>query len=63
MRVNAGICRLAEEKGAVYLDLFSLIADEDNHLIREYSDDGLHLNPAGLSVWTKLIKPYLGGES
>lgn len=63
MRVNAGICRLAEEKGAVYLDLFSLIADEDNHLIREYSDDGLHLNPAGLSVWTKLIKPYLGGKS
>ena len=63
MRLNAGICRLAEEKGAVYLDLFSLIADEDNHLIREYSDDGLHLNPAGLSVWTKLIKPYLGGES
>lgn len=63
MRVNAEICRLAEEKGAVYLDLFSLIADEENHLIREYSDDGLHLNPAGLSVWTKLIKPYLGGES
>lgn len=63
MRVNAGICRLSEEKGAVYLDLFSLIADEDNHLIREYSDDGLHLNSAGLSVWTKLIKPYLGGES
>ena len=63
MRVNAGICRLAEEKGAVYLDLFSLIAAAENHLIREYSDDGLHLNPAGLSVWTKLIKPYLGGES
>ncbi len=62
MRTNTGICQLAEEKGAVYLDLFSLIADEDNHLIREYSDDGLHLNPAGLSVWTELIKPYLSGE-
>ena len=59
---NTGICQLAEEKGAIYLDLFSLIADEDNHLIREYSDDGLHLNPTGLSVWTKLIKPYLNGE-
>ena len=63
MRLNARICQLAEDKGATYLDLFSLIADENNHLIREYSDDGLHLNPAGLSVWTELIKPYLSGKN
>lgn len=63
LSANARIRLLAEEKGAVYLDLFSLIADENNHLIREYSDDGLHLNPAGLSVWTKLLKPYLNGDS
>ena len=62
MRMNAKIARLAEKKGATYLDLFSLTADEENHLIREYSDDGLHLNPTGLSVWTELIKPYLKGE-
>ncbi|MBQ3543100.1 MAG: hypothetical protein IJA45_08275 [Oscillospiraceae bacterium] len=62
LRINARICQLAEEKGDTYLDLFSRIADENNHLIRQYSDDGLHLNSTGLSVWTELIKPYLNGE-
>ena len=60
--VNSRICQLAEEKGATYLDLFPSIADGNNHLIREYSDDGIHLNFAGLSVWTNLIKPYLEGD-
>ena len=59
LSVNTGIRALAADKGAVYLDLFSLLADENDHLIREYSDDGLHLNVAGLTVWTQLLKPYL----
>lgn len=62
MRINTQIRQLCEEKGATYLDLFSLIADESNHLKKEYSDDGLHLNNNGLSVWTTLLKPYLSGE-
>ncbi len=62
LSINEKIRRIAEEKGATYLDLFSLLADENNHLIKEYSDDGLHLNQKGLSVWTALIKPYLMGE-
>ena len=59
MSVNEKICQLAEEKRATYLDLFTLVADDNNHLIRDYSDDGIHLNHAGLTVWTNLIKPYL----
>ena len=59
LSINANIRRLAEEKGATYIDLFTHLADENNHLIKEYSDDGLHLNPTGLAVWTELIKPYL----
>ncbi len=62
LSINESIRRIAGENGATYLDLFSLLADENNHLIREYSDDGLHLNYKGLSVWTQLIKPYLSGE-
>ncbi len=62
MDANERIRQLADEKGATYLDLFPLVADENDHLIREYSDDGIHLNHAGLSVWTDLIKPYLNGE-
>lgn len=57
--VNAGIQHLAQDKGAVFLDVFSLLADEEDHLIKAYSDDGLHLNVEGLRVWTTLLKPYL----
>ena len=60
--INPKIRALAKQKGATYLDLFSLIADENNHLILEYSDDGLHLNPTGLAVWTELLKPCLASE-
>jgi lysophospholipase L1-like esterase len=60
--VNAHIKALAQEKGATYLDVFSLLADENDRLIKEYSDDGLHLNEKGLTVWTNLLKPYLEAE-
>lgn len=59
LEVNGQIKALSEKKGATYLDLFSCLADENNRLIRAYSDDGLHLNNNGLAVWTALLKPYL----
>ena len=59
MQINPKMKALAEGKGAVYLDLFSLLADENNRLIPAYSDDSLHLNKNGLTVWTNLLKPYL----
>ena len=59
LEINPRIQALAESKGATYLDLFSLLADERNLLIQAYSDDGIHLNENGLSVWTALLKPYL----
>lgn len=59
MALNPQIQRLAQVHGATYLDLFSLLADENNYLIPAYSDDGLHLNETGLRVWTDLLKPYL----
>ena len=59
LSINPKICQIAQENGAIYLDVFSLLADNENHLIKEYSDDGLHLNNNGLKVWTKLLKPYL----
>lgn len=59
LAVNAGIQHLAQDKGAIFLDVFYLLADEEDHLIKAYSDDGLHLNVEGLRVWTTLLKPYL----
>ena len=62
LSINPKIKELAEGKGATYLDLFSRLADENNFLIRTYSDDGLHLNKAGLDVWTELLTPYLAAS-
>ena len=53
------ICLIGLAITLLGMDLFTLVADGDNHLIRGYSDDGIHLNYAGLAVWTDLIKPYL----
>ena len=60
LALNVEIEAIAEEKGATYVDLFSYLADGDNYLIGEYTNDWLHLNDAGFEVWTSLVKPYLG---
>lgn len=57
--INPQIQTLAENFGYTYLDLFSLTIDENDNLKAEYTDDCLHLNSAGFTVWASLIKPYL----
>ncbi len=59
LAINTEIEKIAEEKGAYYIDLFAYLSDGDNYLLGEYSDDALHLNAAGFEVWTDLLKPYL----
>lgn len=60
--LNARIKPLAESKGYRFVDLFPLFADENDHLIPAYADDGLHPNAAGYAVWTQALKPYLNGD-
>lgn len=57
--LNEKIEALCPAFGATYLDLYPLLADENDRLIRTYSDDGIHLNAEGFAVWTALVKPYL----
>ena len=59
LALNPQIKKLAEDSGAVYVDLFPHLADENNRLRYEYSDDGLHLNETGLRVWTEVMLPLL----
>ena len=60
--LNPQIRQIAQEAGAVYVDLFVLLADENNHLLPAYSDDGLHLNETGLRQWTAQMLPLLTEE-
>lgn len=57
--INSKIKDLAVEHSYTYLDLYSLMKDENDYLISSYSDDGLHPNAAGYQVWTNLLKPLL----
>ena len=57
--LNAEIEPLAASYGYNYLDLFSLVSDENERLIEAYTYDGLHLNADGYAIWTAAIKPYL----
>lgn len=57
--LNERIKILAESKNCRYVDLFTHFADENDHLITDYSNDGLHPNQAGYTVWTNVLMPYL----
>lgn len=59
MDLNNQLKRLALEYGHTYIDLFSLMADSNNHLPRSLSIDGLHLTWEGYRIWTEAIRPYV----
>ena len=59
VELNSLIKQLTNEVNATYLDLYSLVLDENGYLIKDYSDDGIHLNASGFVVWTNFLKPYL----
>lgn len=49
--INQRLSAIAAEEDAIYLDLYSLFADEQGNLRTELSTDGLHLNPKGYQLW------------
>ena len=59
MELNGKLKEMATEFGHTYIDLFSLMADSENHLPRRYSIDGLHLSYEGYRVWAEAIRPYV----
>ena len=46
----------AENKGFVYLDYFTSMADERNGLKKEYGSDGVHPNETGYKVMETLAE-------
>ncbi len=59
MELNGKLQAMAAEFGHTYIDLFSVMADADNHLPGKYSIDGLHLTYEGYRVWVEAIKKYV----
>ncbi len=59
IELNGRLKELATEFGHTYIDLFSVMADANNHLPRRYSIDGLHLSYEGYRVWVEAIRQYV----
>ena len=56
---NERIKGIADSRGLKYLDLWTVLADENGNLKKEYTNDGLHLTGAGYRAWTGHIERYL----
>ena len=56
---NEALAEIAQEKNAIYVDLYSQIVDDSGYVIDKYTHDGLHISDAAYDVWADLIRPYL----
>lgn len=57
--VNGMLEKACAERGVVYLDIYSLLKDENGRLNADYSTDGLHLTGKGYLVWADFIRNYV----
>ena len=46
---------MAQEKGAIYVDLYSMLSDENGNLPKEYSPDGVHLEREYCDKWVRSL--------
>lgn len=59
VQLNERIKGYAREKGFTWIDLYNIMVDDEGHLKREYTNDGLHLLAPGYVAWAEVIMPYL----
>ncbi|MBQ2872754.1 MAG: SGNH/GDSL hydrolase family protein [Bacilli bacterium] len=57
--VNKNIKIFCDKMGIEYLDLYSLLRDEDGLFNKRYSDDGIHPNDNGYSIVAQEINKQL----
>ncbi len=56
--LNASIQELAKKHHITYIDIYSLLADENNNLPTAYSIDGVHMTGEAYDIWIEALKPY-----
>lgn len=57
--LNSMIKDFAKKSGAYYLDYFKVLNDGNNGIIKEYSNDGVHLTEKGYRVLEPLLEKAL----
>ena len=58
-KLNSMIEDFAKESGAFYLDYFKALNDGNNGIIKEYSNDGVHLTAKGYHVLEPMLEKAL----
>lgn len=57
--INSGLRQVAERRGLTYIDLYTLMADEEGNLSTRLTNDGLHLLGPAYLIWRDAILPYV----
>jgi len=58
--LNIFICQLAAREKCDFVDLWSVMADENGQLRAEYTRDGLHLLAPAYERWTAILEERVG---
>lgn len=59
IRINRALKNFSDVNDITYIDLYSLLADKNNQLDSEYTNDGLHLKGRGYLVWKEAVEKYI----
>ncbi|UCH65615.1 MAG: hypothetical protein JSW63_00335 [Ignavibacterium sp.] len=59
LSLNTSLKTMADERGLIYIDLFSSFINEKLKLNEEYTFDGLHLNGQGYLLWKSIVEKYI----
>ncbi len=57
--INKEIKKMCKEKKVTYIDLYSLLVDDNDQLNIDYTTEGLHLNNDGYKVVTDELMKYI----
>lgn len=57
--VNEELKKLAKSENVTYIDVYSLLQDEDGNLRLDYTKDGFHLSLEGYNIVTKDLIKYI----
>lgn len=60
--INKELKKYAEKEDIKYIDMYSILVDQDDNLRLEYTKEGLHISEQGYRVITKKIKEIISEE-
>ncbi len=57
--LNSRLKLLAEDHHAAYIDIYSLMVDQNAFICDAYTVDGVHLSDAGYAIWAEAVRDMI----